>query len=339
MTKHYRRLLQVVFLAVGVFLFVSVIKKIGWADVFHSVARINYWFILVLILSTFWYWLYTKGWQQLLKPFGGALSTYELFRAKISGEAVNCLNPANFVVGDPVRIYLVRKGFRVREGAASVVVDRTIHSISILFIILLGIIVGFPVLTFLPEEIQTWIPIFVAVLTILIALVIIFQHRGLFVLPFKLLIRLNLKKEFALKAKAYMEELDDNIRSFYNINRNGFFAALVYHFIGRFLGIVEIYIYGIAITPDFTFQMAILLGALSPIITVTFAFVPGALGVMEGAYGGLLYVMGLDPAVGAAIQIGRRVRAGFWIVVGLVFLLLHRRSLRSADLSNRHAAV
>lgn len=340
MAKHYRRVLQFLFLAVGIFIFISVIRKIGWTDVFQSVQRLHFWFIPVLVLSFCWYFLYTKGWQQLLKPFGGRLSIFQLFRAKMAGESVNCLTPASFMVGDPVRIYLVRQGFSTHEGAASVVVDRTIHTIALLFIVLLGIIIGFPILTFLPEGVQTGIPVFVALLTILLALIVVFQHRGFFVMPFNLLIRLNLKRDFALRAKAYMEELDDNIRSFYSTNRNGFFAALLYHFIGRLLGILEFYLFGIAVSPDFTFRMAILMGALAPVIYVTFAFVPGALGAMEGVYSGLLYVLGLDPAVGVAIQIGRRVRSAFWITMGLIFLTLHRRSLKKGmEFSDRETAV
>lgn len=331
MGKYYRKIAQLCFFALGVFLFISVVKKIGWADVFGGVKHLNWWFVPVLFLSFTWYWLYTKGWQQLLKTFNGSLTTFELFRAKIAGESVNCLNPVNFMVGDPVRIYLLRKNFPVKEGAASVVVDRTIHSMSILFVIVLGIVVGFPILNFLPEKVQTGIPIFVSTLAVLLTVIMIFLHRGLFVLPFKLMLKLNIKPDFARHAKEHMEELDDNIKSFYQTNRRGFFIAIAYHFVGRFLGIIEIFIFGIAISPEFTFRMAILLGALGPVINATFAFVPGALGVLEGAYGGLLYILGLDPAVGVAIQIGRRVRAAFWIVVGLVFILLHRRSLKLAE--------
>jgi len=331
MVKHYRRFLQLCFFGLGIFVFVSVIKKIGWGDVFDGVERINWWFIPVLVLSFTWYWLYTKGWQHLLKGFNGNLSTYELFRAKIAGESVNCLNPINFMVGDPVRIYLLHKNIPVKEAAASVVVDRTIHTMSILFVITLGIVVGFPILNFLPEDIQMGIPVFVGTMVVLLTVVMIFLHRGLFVLPFKLMLKLKIKTEFAQRAKEHMEELDDNIKSFYSHNRSGFFAAVIYHFVGRFLGIVEIFIFGIAISPEFTFRMAILLGALGPVIISTFAFVPGALGVMEGAYGGLLYILGLDPAIGVAIQIGRRVRATFWIIVGLIFIGLHRRSLRLAE--------
>ncbi|MFH1652456.1 MAG: lysylphosphatidylglycerol synthase transmembrane domain-containing protein [Pseudomonadota bacterium] len=327
-SKYLRRALQLVFVSLGAFIFISLVKKIGWQDILNNLLRLNWWFLPVFVLSFTWYWLYTKGWEQLLKPFSGTLSTFALFRAKVAGESINSLNPVNFMVGDPFRVYLLKRNFPVKEGAASVIVDRTIHSMSILFVILIGIAVGFPVLDFLPHNIQRGVPVFIIAMTILLALVLIFLRRGLFVLPFKLMLKLNIKIEFAHKTLLHMEELDEKIKSFYNINKGGFFIALIYHFVGRFLGIFEIFIFGHAITAEFTLRMAILLGALGPIVNACFAFLPGALGAMEGAYGGLLYILGLDPAVGVAIQIGRRIRAAFWTLVGIIFIKMHRHAVK-----------
>lgn len=325
MARRFGKILQIAFLVFGFFIFISVIKKAGFENVLDHLRKLNWWFLPVFIISLTWYWLYTFAWQELLKPYSRVLSAFDLFKAKISGEAVNSINPAGFMVGDPVRVYLLKGNFPVKEGGASVVVDRTIHSIAILFVILMGIIVGFPVLDFLPKKAQVGVPAFFLAMTVFLVLIVLFQRKGIFVLPFKLMRRFDIRRDFAAKMIFQMEELDQNIRSFYNMNKKGFLIALIYHFAGRLLGIVEIYIFGIAVSSEFTLRMAILLGALSPVVNATFAFLPGALGVMEGAYSGLLYVMGLNPVAGIAIQIGRRIRAIFWILVGLIFIGLHKR--------------
>ena len=60
-------------------------------------------------------------------------------------------------------------------------------------------------------------------------------------------------------------------------------------------------------------------------VNAVFAFVPGAIGVMEGAYSGMLYLLHIDPAIGITIQIAKRMRAAFWILLGLLFLGAHDR--------------
>ena len=81
----------------------------------------------------------------------------------------------------------------------------------------------------------------------------------------------------------------------------------------------------IAVDDDFTLLAALILTALAPMVNAVFTFVPGALGVMEGAYGAVLYLMGFNPAIGITIQIARRLRAAFWIGLGLLFLGAHER--------------
>ena len=120
-------------------------------------------------------------------------------------------------------------------------------------------------------------------------------------------------------------ELDSHIVDFYNANHRGFLIALACHILGRLLGVVEIYVIGRLVSDDFTFLVALMLAALAPLVHATFAFIPGALGVLEGAYSGVLYLLNIDPAVGITIQITKRLRAGFWIILGLWFLSAHDR--------------
>ena len=119
--------------------------------------------------------------------------------------------------------------------------------------------------------------------------------------------------------------LDAHIVEFYEANHRGFIIALFSHIVGRLLGIAEIYIIGTVVSSEFTFFAALVLAALAPMVNAVFAFVPGALGILEGANGGMLYLMHMDPATGITIQIAKRLRAIFWILLGLFFLGAHDR--------------
>lgn len=353
MKKKISKILRPVFLCVGLLLLIVLIKKIGldrigpdeaqrlailstfqrewyffktgiWT-IGANISEIGWYFIPILCVSFAWYMLYTTAWMQFLHRIGEGIGFWELFRIKITGEAVNTLTPANFIGGDPMRIYLLRKNFKVAEGAASVVVDRTLQSTATLFVIIMGITAAFFTFEVLPMNIKFGVPIVLAVSIGFIAFILIHQRKGIFGLILKVCKKIGLKKEFSEKTISRFEELDSHIMDFYDENHKGFLIALLCHIVGRLFGIIEIYAIGRVVSDDFTLFAALILTALAPMVNIVFAFVPGAFGVMEGAYSGVLYLLHMDPAIGITIQIAKRLRAGAWILLGLIFLGAHDR--------------
>jgi uncharacterized membrane protein YbhN (UPF0104 family) len=231
----------------------------------------------------------------------------------------------NFIGGDPIRIYILRKNFPLAEGAASVVVDRTLHSAATLIVIIVGISFAFITFDTLPANLKFGVPIALFVCTAFMAFILIHQRRGFFGLLLTACQKLGLKREFSQKTINRFMELDSHIVDFYNSNHRGFAIALTLHVVGRLLGILEIYVVGRAVSDEFTFFAALVLTALAPMVNAVFAFIPGAIGVLEGAYSGVLYLMHMDPSVGITIQIAKRIRSVFWIVLGLLFLGAHDR--------------
>ncbi len=318
--KKLAKQMRYVFLAVGAVLFIMLVRKIGITAIVENVRELGWWFVPILVISGAGYALYTAAWMQFLHRLSDGIGFFELFRIKIAGEAVNTMTPANFIGGDPMRIYLLKKNFPLSEGAASVVVDRTLHSIAVLITILLGIIVALFTFQDLSANIKYGVPIVLAVSFLFMGFVLVHQRKGLFSLLIGICQRFGIKREFSDKTVHRFQELDSHIVDFYESNHRGFVLALIYHVIGRMLGVVEIYAVGRVVSDDFTLFAALMLAALAPMVNAAFTFVPGALGVMEGAYSGVLYLMHLNPAIGITIQIAKRIRAGFWIVLGLLFL-------------------
>src|SRR5262245_49607450 len=94
--------------------------------------------------------LYTRAWNTFLKGNGLRVAFGRLFMMKVSGEAVNMVNPISWGAGDPVRIYLLKRDVPVSQGTASVVVDRTLNAMSEVVFMGIGIIIAF--VLFLVEE-------------------------------------------------------------------------------------------------------------------------------------------------------------------------------------------
>jgi len=215
---------------------------------------------------------------------------------------------------------MLKNNFSTTEGAASVVVDRTLHSIAILIVIIFGIIVSFITFDTLPANIKYGVPIVVLIAASFVAFIFIHQQKGLFSLFMSICKRLKIKKTFTERIINRFEELDHHIINFYKKSHKSFWIALSYHTAGRFLGMIEIYAIGRCVSDKFDLFTALVLCALAPMINAVFTFVPGALGIMEGAYSGVLYLLHLNPAIGITIQITKRLRAGCWILLGLIFL-------------------
>ena len=323
--KKLTQRLRYFFLLVGAVLLILLVRKIGVDTILENIRALGWKFIPILAITGVGYVFYTIAWMQFLSRLSNGIGFFELFRIKISGEAVNTLTPANFIGGDPMRIYLLKKNFPVSEGAASVVVDRTLQSIAILFTILLGIIVAFLKFDELSANITYGVPIALVISFAFMGFLLVHQRRGLFSLILNVCRKIGIKREFSEKTVKRLMELDGHIIDFYNENHRGFLIALGCHIMGRLLGVVEIYAIGRVVSDEFTLFAALMLAAVAPMVMAVFAFIPGAFGVMEGAFSGVLYLLHLDPSIGITIQIAKRLRAAFWISLGLLFLGAHDR--------------
>ncbi|PIR17918.1 MAG: hypothetical protein COV46_02070 [Deltaproteobacteria bacterium CG11_big_fil_rev_8_21_14_0_20_49_13] len=320
-----KRYVRYIFGGIGIFMFGALVHKLGIQNILNQLKQVGLWTIPILSLSLIWYLGYTIAWYQFLKPFGAKIKFFELFKAKIIGEAVNAITPLNFVAGDPARAYMLRHKLPMTGVAASVVVDRTLHSISTLIVILIGVASALIELDFLPNNMKYGLPIITSVALIFVGFVFIHQHKGLFIFLAEIAQRLRIKKNFSTGTLQKLEEVDGHIQEFYKRNKKGFFIALFCHIFGRFLGIVEVFLIGYAANRAFSFQVALLLGAAAPIINFTFSFIPGSLGVIESAFSGILYFLKYPPSIGITIQIIKRLRGFIWVAMGLVFLGVHDR--------------
>lgn len=348
--RKTKTLIKIIFVIFGVVIALVLAHKLGLKSILSNFRSLGWFAFPIFFIGVMWNICYTLAWNQFLKRLKGHIGIFELFRTKIAGEAVNTVTPASFLGGDPVRIYILKKHYPLTEGTASVVVDRTLHTMSVLVTIFVGAIAAFWKLPFLPLNMRYGLPVILAICGIFMAFVFTHQKRGLFAFFMHILRKLRIKKSFSAKTVKKFNELDEHISSFYIKNPVNFWTALALHLGGRFLGILEIYAVGKVFNDKFTFYASLLLGALSPIVNFIFAFIPGALGVLEGAYSGLLYLLRLPPGLGLSIQIFRRIRSLLWIIIGFVALGIHggkkyRMDLKrypdqtyfyNKDLSQRH---
>lgn len=317
------RAFKAVTFLLGLSLLIWIIRKVGVGELLQGFQTLQ-WRLLVPVAIIFpCYLLYTTSWKLFLRRFEGhSIPFWTLFRIKVAGEATNTLTPLNFAGGDPVRVWLLSKNFPVAIGGASVVVDRTIQILAVVSLIFLGNLAALFRLA-LPLYAKNLLGITATLLLLFILLFIFQQTRGFFQKALRILTKLRIKK-FSEKTRRKVEEMDHHVGEFYRRSPGLFFFCYLMHFGGRLIGILELYALAHFLGVPMGLWEAVFFAAVIPITNMLGTIVPGTLGVLEGVVSSLFFALNWDPADGVVLQIARRLRALFWISLGLLFIFLFK---------------
>lgn len=328
--KKLANRLSLVFFVLGLVLLGFLVRKVGVPAIVGTFRAAGWQIAWVMVLPISWYFLQSLAWYRILKDDDHAASLWDVFLAKITGEAVNTITPVSIAGGDPYRVYLLQKKASKTASTSSVVVDRTVHTIAVFLLLVLGLTLAWLELP-LPESWNLALPTALAVFLIFLAVLVRAQKRGAFSGLSRVLQRLGVAKSRLKNVDGKLATLDAHVGAFYGKHKLHFFEILGLHFLSRLLGAVEIWIIARIMHLPVTFDQSVLLASFTILVNMAFVFIPGSMGVMEGGYGAVFYLMQLDPAHGVAIQLVRRLRTFFWIFLGLLAMLAYRTETPEPD--------
>jgi len=312
----------------GACLLLWIIRKLGWQELLTGFRTLGWKIVVPVFIILPCYLMYTVSWELFLKRFDThSIRFWELFRIKVGGEAANTLTPLNFAGGDPVRVVLLSKRFPATISGASVIIDRTMQILAIVGLIFLGNAVALFKLD-LPESLRYLLGGTVVLLIFGIFIFVLLQTKGLSEKIFRLGQRLKIKSLSEERLKK-MQEMDGHIVAFYRNDRRLFIVCFLLHFGARLIGILEILFIGRVLGVPMGYWEATFFAAVIPMINMMGVFIPGNLGVLEGALSSLFFALHWNPSDGVVLQIARRARSGLWIGIGLMFILLYRRKNKS----------
>ncbi len=306
-------------LALG-FLFLGwLIYHLGLQDILENFRRLGFNFFTALIPSLLTFFLLSEAWRQCLTQHLSQVPFSKIFMIKVIGEAVNMMTPLSWGGGDPVRIYLLKKWVPVAEGTASVVIDRTLNSMALVVFMIFGVFIAFIKLS-LPPPFKIGFILSLFFMTGMTFYWYHRQHKGVFEFLIRCLTRLRIKRNWSEETLSQVKKIDRFISQFYSHHRTAFAASFFLQVLARLLGVIEIYVVAYFLQIPIDWVAAYLLVSLTAIINMIFAFIPGSLGVLEGAYAGAFLLIGQDPAAGTSIQIFRRIRMTLWAALGFYYI-------------------
>lgn len=320
--KYIKFSLRILFLTVGVSALIVVFGHLEMDKLSAAFQHLGGKVIYVWSLSLLWLTPQTLAWYLTVEETGKHISFGHLFTIKITGDAINPITPLGFMGGDPVRFSMLKKKMPGAISAVSVVLDRTLQSLAIVILLMITLVIA-PFRLDLPAS---W-KIFFPVMTISMALVLWFtihhQRKGLFVRLSHVAKKLGVSPHKIDSVREELHHIDQRLLKFYHHSPGRFAAVFFCHLAGRLALVFEIYVIAKLLGTPLHFDGALFMAMLSLLINVFFVFVPGAMGVMEGGYGALGILLKIGATSGVAIQLVRRLRAVFWILIGIVFVLAY----------------
>ena len=251
----------------------------------------------------------------------------QLLWVQLAGEAVGNVAPASQVGKEVGKAIVLRDKMCVSRGVSSLVVNKTGEMIGGVIFVIGGVVIGLQRFSW-PAEVRGALIAVLALSVLGVVWTVFRQRRSPFArfLNLMLWLRLTFLERFRDRAV----EIDENLAQFYRLNRWRLVGLLGLHLLGWSMGTLEIYVILYVLGEPMPFVWVYLFHALMVVINAAFFFVPLGMGVFEGGHVFLFHLMGLDPKMGLAVGIIRRVRRLFWMQVGLTLLLIGSRD-KQAD--------
>jgi uncharacterized protein (TIRG00374 family) len=316
---------EIIFLLVGTAIFVFLVAEFGIEVILDNIAHTG-WGILLLIATYFVVYLLNAGaWWIVLGKDTERLTFPHVFSVIVSGFAINYITPIVNLGGEPYKTYTLAKKIPTRDSASSVILYTMLHMLSHLFIWLTAVVLAVLYVPLTP--IYLGILVIVTTLLILLTLFLFSKHReGIFEKLLRRLEKVRVLRKVTEKIKTKEEALlhiDANIVRFYTEKKSRFYSALTLEYLSRVAAAFEFYLIFRLIHIDLSYLDAFYIFAASSLVTNFIFFIPFELGIKEGGLIFILQQLALSPALSIYIGIVTRMREFFWILIGLVFMILN----------------
>lgn len=310
-------ILVLLFRSFGLEVTISHIAKIGWGG-FTGICAI---FIFSNIFLAY-------AWRVLITSPVPKGNFYKFVLARIAGDATSSINAMGAVAGEPLKAMYVRDIVPIRTGLATVVLDRLIHTISNVLMVLTGMFAGLFVFR---AQFMSNLAVFIGLLFVLIAILItgfriIKAHSTGLIAGIIDKLPGFLKKKFLTDSKREkIEKIDSEISFIFSSreNLNHFYISLAIHYFAIIISCsLEIFLIVKFIAPyaGFTYSEALFVYIFGFIATSALFFVPANVGTSEGSYSIALKILGYDPVLGLSVGIIRRFRTFVWAGIGIALL-------------------
>lgn len=301
----------------GLVLLSALIGFRGPSLIGSQVAGIGPVYGLVLGLSLIGLLFRTFSWKIALGR--SRISFLRLFRLNAGGEALNAISSILPLRGDTLNFSALRAGGEANPPD-SIVIDRGIRRLAGFLFLWPGLALGAFFAAPLPNPLRLGIAFLALAGGGFCVGAVFTAPSGLFAPVIRRIRALPLPFLPSPAVLGQCEEIDRLLLRFFNEKRVSFYSSLLLHLVAQGLFTAEIFLIGRALLPDFSVPLALVLTATAPLASRFFPLIPGAFGLLEILFAVILGLAfgGAGCSAGISLQLVRRIRALFWVIVGFV---------------------
>jgi hypothetical protein len=310
------------------------IYSFGIDNILKNFIKVGWYFIPIVGTWVFVYLCNAIAWRFIINepeiPFVNILSV------TISGYSLNYMTPFFHLGGEPYRI-MVLKDFLGTTRAISVTISYLmLHFLSSFLIWITAVII---ILFLMPLSILSYCFFSLSLLIFgyVVFLFIKGYKNGVTKAFASFLVKLPLLNKFESEVEnkeAILNDIDKNTRELYQFRKQSFLAANFFEYLSRVITTFEFYFILKAVGFNPTLLEAFIINAGLGLIANMFFIVPFELGVKEGGLYAVLGFLNYTPSMGIFVAIVNRLRELFWILVGLLLILLTKNKSQNKKIKN-----
>jgi uncharacterized protein (TIRG00374 family) len=244
--------------------------------------------------------------------------TLRLWLVNMVGEALNIVAPFGSLGGEPFKALLLNRHYAVsyRDGTASLLLIQTINSLAQIPLVVVGVALMFR-RGILSPALETIVSIACVLLVLFMGLVLAALHlRWL-----SHLLGLLEKGRWGPRLSAVLQALkaiEEQLAVFVRHHPTRFSVALLFAFGNWLCGAIELFLILHFLGRPIGFADCWLIEAVVVLVRSSTFFVPGHIGVQDGAITLMCGLLTGSADVGFAVALIRRARELFWSFLGLV---------------------
>ena len=307
--------------AVGVALFVWIVRSVGSREVVDGFRQIGWGLTIVVFLGGLRFATRAIAWILCFEP-PHRLGFRDAFGAVVAGDALGSITPLGPIVGEPTKAAFVRSKAPLAPTLTALAIENVLYSLSAAAMIAAGMVA----LLFrfqLPGNLREISEVAIgAVVAIFAACVWLLWKQP------AILSRIAGLLPGSTPRLERIRVLEQQVYTFASRRGLAMVPLVSCELAFHALGVLEAHV-SLWMMQGFppALLTSFLVETVNRLITVAFKFVPLQMGVNEAGSALLTQVLGLGAAPGATLAVVRKVRTLCWTAVGM--LLFFKRGLRA----------
>ena len=311
--------LKFLYLLIGLGLLALVLAHTDLGQLWDQTVLVGWGIGVILAIYLAAFILDSISWQLALLSLNFDLSnTYKIWKIRMVGEAVNNTTPLATMGGEPVKAVLLKRYFSMgyAEGTASLIIAKTTNLLALIVFLVAGF--GFMIATeALPSSYNLVAGAGLVAFTAGILLFFLVQRYKISSLAGTWIARTRLGR-FLEDLLHHVHDMEDRLIHFYICHSRRFLLALALALANWVIGALELYVTLWFLGHPVTFSEAWIIEAIAQLVRSGAFFIPGALGVQEGAFMIVIEAMTGRGVLGLAVAMIRRFREIVWIAWGML---------------------